>query len=192
MKLIGSTTSPFVRRLRLFLDGVDYQFLQVDIFNPSDRASLIKENPTLKIPMLKDGEQVIFDSGLIYRYLVAKLGSQALSWDQQNALVSIDSVNDALVNMFIIERSGIDNSQDKMYFNIQRERAVTVFTYLDKLAEQGMFEEWNYLAICLYCLLDCWAGPEEEGQQFYQQQVKEQWRTRRVRLQKGKEGTEEV
>ena len=154
MKLIGSTTSPFVRRLRLFLDGVDYEFEQVDIFNPNDRASLIKENPTLKIPMLKDGEQVIFDSGLIYRYLVAKLGSQALSWDQQNALVSIDSVNDALVNMFIIERSGIDNSQDKMYFNIQRERAVTVFTYLDKLAEQGMFEEWNYLAICLYCLLD--------------------------------------
>lgn len=154
MKLIGSTTSPFVRRLRLFLHGVDYEFEQVDIFNPKDRAILVKENPTLKIPMLKDGDQLILDSGLIYRYLLTKLDVPALTWDHQNALVSIDSVNDALVNMFIIERSGIDNSEDKMYFNIQRERAVTVFTYLDELAAKGNFDEWNYLSICLYCLLD--------------------------------------
>ena len=32
MKLYGSTTSPYVRRIRLFLSGKDYEFINMDIF----------------------------------------------------------------------------------------------------------------------------------------------------------------
>ena len=37
-------------------------------------------NPTRKVPMLQDGELVIFDSGVIFRYLCQKLQLPALSW----------------------------------------------------------------------------------------------------------------
>ncbi|MEZ6840978.1 glutathione S-transferase N-terminal domain-containing protein [Acinetobacter baumannii] len=31
---------------------------------------LVQHNPARKVPVLVDGEQVIFDSGVIYRYLL--------------------------------------------------------------------------------------------------------------------------
>lgn len=39
MQLIGSVTSPFVRRLRLLLTDVDYDFLALDIFSEAGSAA---------------------------------------------------------------------------------------------------------------------------------------------------------
>ncbi|MGK0373445.1 MAG: glutathione S-transferase, partial [Glaciecola sp.] len=55
MQLFGSTTSPYVRRLRLYMQDLPHDFVLVDIFNSRDRAEIQSDNPTLKIPMLKDG-----------------------------------------------------------------------------------------------------------------------------------------
>jgi len=154
MQLFGSTTSPFVRRLRLFMQDIPHDFVLVDIFNSRDRAEIQGQNPTLKIPMLKDGDQVVLDSGSIFRYLQAKSGAQTLSWDQQNTLTSIDAASESLVQILILSRSEIDTSADKLYFRIQRERLETVFNHLEKQAQEGMFARWNYLSISLYCLLD--------------------------------------
>jgi glutathione S-transferase len=154
MQLYGSTTSPYVRRLRIYMQDIEYEFVEVDIFNSRDRSSIAIDNPTLKIPMLKDGHQVILDSGVIFEYLHKKQALSELSWDQRNLLTSIDSVNESLVQLFILSRSEIDTSTDKMYFRIQRERIELVLSHLEKAATQGAFEQWNYLSISLYCLLD--------------------------------------
>ena len=66
----------------------------------------------------------------------------------------IDAVNDSMVSMLILSRSEIDTSQDKLFFNLQRERASTVFSALNEEAEKGAFRQWNYATISLYCLLD--------------------------------------
>ena len=41
-----------------------------------------------------------------------------------------------------------------MYFNLQRERVDTTLQHLNQLVEEGYFSDWNYPAICLYCLVD--------------------------------------
>ncbi len=81
MQLLGSVASPFVRRLRLVLAGQPYQFVALNIFESEGRSVLVQHNPARKVPVLVDGEQVIFDSGVIYRYLASKLKFKPLSWD---------------------------------------------------------------------------------------------------------------
>lgn len=154
MQLFGSTTSPYARRLRLFMQDIAHEFVHVDIFNSRDRAGIQRDNPTLKIPMLKDGEQTVLDSGNIYRYLQDKLGAPSLTWDQQNLLTIIDAANESLVQLLILSRSEIDVSSDKMYFRIQRERLDVVFSHIEQKAQQGAFDNWDYLSMSLFCLLD--------------------------------------
>jgi len=68
MKLLGSTTSPFVRRLRIYLDGKDYDFVNLDIFQEEDRKYLTENNPAQKIPALLDNGECIYDSRFFKRH----------------------------------------------------------------------------------------------------------------------------
>ena len=142
MKLYGSDTSPYVRRLKILLAETDYEYEILNIFGEG-REALKKLNPTLKIPMLTDsnleGTDALYDSGLIYRYLVEQYGFTGLSFAQQNLLAVIDSCNDSLVNMMIMRRSEIDTSADKLYFNIQRERQKISFDVLEQEVVKGSF-----------------------------------------------------
>ena len=70
MKLIGSTTSPFVRKARVVLaeKKLDYQFVEE---NPWDADRLPGTgNPLGKVPRLEmDGTEAMFDSRVIVEYL---------------------------------------------------------------------------------------------------------------------------
>ena len=70
MKLLGSTTSPFVRKVRIVLaeKKLDYRFELVDV-RPAD-SSIKASNPLGKVPCLimEDGGAV-FDSRVIVEYL---------------------------------------------------------------------------------------------------------------------------
>ncbi|MBF7073814.1 glutathione S-transferase family protein [Glaciecola sp. MH2013] len=154
MILIGSTTSPYVRRLRMWMSDIEHEFEEVDIFNSADRSRLVARNPTLKVPMLDDNATIVLDSGVIFRYLTNKFNKAPLSWEQENLMTLIDSANDSLVQIFLLSRSDIDTSADKLYFRLQRERFDMVFAELDKAVSEGAFSDWNYASISLYCLLD--------------------------------------
>ncbi len=154
LKLYGSTTSPFVRRLRMWLANSEHQFINLQIFDGPDREILAKRNPTLKIPMIEDGDEVIFDSRVIYRYLTQTFAFPSPSWEQENQLTLIDAATDSLVQMLLLGRSDIDTSEDKMYFTLQRERVDSTLGHLNELVKQGHFADWHYPAICLYSLID--------------------------------------
>lgn len=154
MKLYGSTTSPFVRRLRIWLANTEHEFINMQIFDGPDRALLAERNPAMKIPMLEDDENLIFDSRVIFRYLSAKYDYPMPSWEQENQLTVIDAVNDSLVQILLLKRSDFDTDADHMYFRIQRERIDTSLQHLDELVDRGFFDDWNYPAICLFCLID--------------------------------------
>ena len=79
MKLYGSTTSPFVRRIRIVLASIDHEFLNLQIFSGADRELLASRNPTLKVPCLEDGSEIIFDSRIIYNYLADKYQYEPLT-----------------------------------------------------------------------------------------------------------------
>lgn len=153
MQLFGSVTSPYVRRTRLLLVDVDYEFRDLAIYG-ADQAELARHNPTLKIPTLIDGETTLFDSRVIQRYLAARLGHAPLSWAEENQLTVIDGANDAFVALLLAARSGLDPSQDAMIYNRHRERIRACLDWLDTAAADGAFDHWHYPAVCVYCMLD--------------------------------------
>jgi glutathione S-transferase len=158
MKLLGSTTSPFVRRLRLYslqLNVTDFEFMPLDIFaNSEDRKLLTEKNPAQKVPALIDDEQCIYDSRVIFRYLSDKYQQPSLTWRQENLLTLIDAANDSLISLFLLKKSGLDTNEDLFFFNLQHERVEKTFLALEDSVNNGEFEQWHYPAICLYCLLD--------------------------------------
>lgn len=160
MKIYGSLTSPYVRRLRILLASTPYDFENINIFG-SERGKLKSVNPTLKIPMFEDtnnnGLPLLLDSNLAFEYVQEVLNLAPLSWQGKNDLALINSCNDSLVNMMILKRSSVDTSEDKLYFNIQRERSETTFSYFDKKLGEGALTDWNYVTISLLVLIE-WAG----------------------------------
>jgi glutathione S-transferase len=158
LKLYGSTTSPYVRRLRIWLANTEHEFVNLQIFAEQDRQILAAKNPTMKIPMLEDGvegqERIIFDSRVIYRYLTDKHNDPLLNWEQENQLTLIDSANDSLVQMFILSNSDIKADEDKLFFKLQKERVNSVLVVLNEMVAKEQFNNWNYPAVCLYCLID--------------------------------------
>lgn len=154
MQLYGSQTSPYVRRIRLLLAETPHQFINMNIFAEADRQKLLALNPTLKIPMLQDNDEIIFDSNVIYRYLATKMGLAALSWYQENQLTLINAVNDSLVSLFLCTRSGLNTNEDRLFFNAQKERIAASMFVLEQQATNQEFANWQYPAMALYCLLD--------------------------------------
>ncbi|MDA7418415.1 glutathione S-transferase N-terminal domain-containing protein [Xenophilus arseniciresistens] len=70
MKLIGSTSSPYVRKVRVVMaeKRLDYQFVQEDVW--ADGTTIATSNPLGKVPCLvMDGGEAMFDSRVIVEYL---------------------------------------------------------------------------------------------------------------------------
>ena len=154
MQLLGSVASPFVRRLRLVLAEQQYQFVAINIFESEGRSVLVQHNPARKVPVLVDGEQHVFDSGVIYRYLANKLGMKALTWDQENILTTVNACCDSLVELLLCKRSGFDVSEDKLFFNLQHERVQATLEALEQHVRDGKFAQWDYLSMSLYTVID--------------------------------------
>ncbi|MCW8091713.1 glutathione S-transferase family protein [Alteromonas sp. ASW11-130] len=154
MKIFGSTTSPYVRRLRILLAQTPHDFVNLEIFQEEDRAKLAEQNPTLKIPCLEDEGGVIFDSRVIYRYIADKFQYTPLNWEQENQLTLIDSANDSLVQLLLLKRSELDIGEDRLYYRLQKERVQTILLELDNQVRLNGFEGWDYPAICLFTLID--------------------------------------
>ena len=70
MKLIGSNTSPYVRKVRIVMaeKKLDYQHVQEDVWAPG--TTIGESNPLGKVPCLvMEGGEAVFDSRVIVEYL---------------------------------------------------------------------------------------------------------------------------
>ena len=70
MKLIGSTTSPYVRKVRVVMaeKKLDYEFVDEDVWSPE--STIAQSNPLGKVPCLvMEGGEALFDSRVIVEYL---------------------------------------------------------------------------------------------------------------------------
>lgn len=70
MKLIGSLTSPYVRKVRIVMSEkkLDYQFVPDDVWSPE--SQMAQYNPLGKVPCLvMEGGEAVFDSRVIVEYL---------------------------------------------------------------------------------------------------------------------------
>jgi glutathione S-transferase len=69
LKLIGSLTSPYVRKVRIVMaeKKLDYQLTLEDVWGNDD---ILKSNPLGKVPCLvMEGGEAVFDSRVIVEYL---------------------------------------------------------------------------------------------------------------------------
>ena len=72
MKLIGSLSSPYVRKVRIVMaeKKLDYQFVEEDVWG---RDTILASNPLGKVPCLvMEGGEAVFDSRVIVEYLDAR------------------------------------------------------------------------------------------------------------------------
>lgn len=70
MKLIGSTTSPYVRKVRIVMaeKKLDYDFVIEDVWSAD--SAIAQSNPLGKVPCLvMEGGEALFDSRVIVEYL---------------------------------------------------------------------------------------------------------------------------
>ncbi|MFU2511148.1 glutathione S-transferase family protein [Pseudoalteromonas sp. ASV78] len=156
MQLLGSTTSPFVRRIRIWalLNHCELEFINLDIFAAHDRQLMIKNNPARKVPVLICKQHTLADSNNIIRFLLELYNHPRLSWQQEHLLSTINGCNDSLVELLLCQRSGFDTTQDKLFFNLQNERIAETLSYLNSHLADAEFKSCEYLCISLYCLLD--------------------------------------
>lgn len=70
MKLIGSLTSPYVRKVRVVMaeKKLDYAFVQEDVW--AQDTTIAQSNPLGKVPcLIMEGGEALFDSRVIVEYL---------------------------------------------------------------------------------------------------------------------------
>jgi glutathione S-transferase len=156
-QLYGSQTSPFVRRIRILLENIKYEFKEVEIFE-KDSVLLNKINPINQIPVLVDGERVIWDSRQIFNYLNSFHRFQNMDWDDENILTAIDGAMNSAVALLLLRRSEINIDEPLMYVQRQKDRIESILDHLAPLVrEKVATAAWDIHSISLYAFFD-WAS----------------------------------
>jgi glutathione S-transferase len=108
MKLIGSTTSPYVRKVRIVMSEkkLDYQFVLEDVWAADTQMAL--SNPLGKVPCLvMEGGEAVFDSRVIVEYLdtLSPVGKLIPSGGRERAEVKTwEALADGLLDAAVLAR----------------------------------------------------------------------------------------
>jgi len=144
MKLIGSLTSPYVRKIRIVLaeKKVDYDLVLDSPWAEGNQIAAL--NPLGKVPVLVlDDESTLFDSRVIAEYLdtvapnnrlIPASGRERISVKRWEALA--DGVLDAAVAAFLESRRP-DGERSPSWIERQRDKIAQAFQAMsDELGEQ--------------------------------------------------------
>lgn len=154
MILYGSQTSPFARRIRLLLNENEYEFRKVDIFNTEERKKLLTLSPLLKIPILDIEGKIIWDSRVIFNVLCKMGHHSSLSIEEENILTAINDVSDSLVQKLLASRSQLSFPHGTPLAVSHSDRITNTLNYLEQKIEENYFNQWNFLSMSLFTLID--------------------------------------
>jgi len=108
MKLIGSETSPYVRKVRIVMaeKKLDYQFVLEDVWSAD--TTMAQANPLGKVPCLvMEGGEAVFDSRVIVEYLdtLSPVGKLIPSSGRERAEVKTwEALSDGLLDACVLAR----------------------------------------------------------------------------------------
>ena len=108
MKLIGSATSPYVRKVRIVMaeKKLDYQLLHEDVWSAA--TTITASNPLGKVPCLvMEGGEAVFDSRVIVEYLdtLSPVGKLIPTQGRERAEVKTwEALADGLMDAAILAR----------------------------------------------------------------------------------------
>lgn len=108
MKLIGSATSPYARKVRIVMaeKKLDYQFILEDVW--AARTTIAASNPLGKVPcLIMEGGEALFDSRVIVEYLdtLSPVGKLIPAQGRERAEVKTwEALADGLLDAAILVR----------------------------------------------------------------------------------------
>lgn len=134
MKLYGTTTSPFVRRVRVVAAEVGEAVERIDTAPEAGQAALREVSPIRKVPVAVVDGRTIYDSHQIIDWLVTTRGWHDLApprdvWQQCNVVNAIDAALDAVIQLFYLRRDGVA-IEGSAYEKRQLERTDAIFAWL--------------------------------------------------------------
>ena len=145
MKLIGSNASPYVRRIRFLLTDKDYEFMPIQVMSKEGKELLARYSPTQRVPLLVDGDKVVWDSMLITEYLQGNI-----DFEIKKELVLINEMTDSALQLFQLRLFDTDKNDSGTLSQSNLKRIDAILGYFEKreLKGWGLVEQW------LYCSLD--------------------------------------
>jgi glutathione S-transferase len=108
MKLLGSTSSPYVRKVRVVMaeKKLDYAFVPEDVWGPD--TTIAEANPLGKVPcLIMEGAEALFDSRVIVEYLdtLSPVGKLIPSVGRERAEIKTwEALADGLMDAAILAR----------------------------------------------------------------------------------------
>ena len=154
--LIGSLTSPYVRRMRMVMENIPYALKELNIYDNAEGAEYLhKVNPVHQVPVLVDGDQSIWDSRVIFRYLNEKHKMETLSWEQENMLTAVEGALNSGIALFLkTKRSDMAIDKSKLVFQRHLDRMKSVLDYLKPHLASPAAKDWNFVNMTIYSTID--------------------------------------
>jgi glutathione S-transferase len=140
MKLYGTITSPYTRRVAVVAAELGEPVERIDTASEAGMAELRKISPIRKVPVAILDEKVVFDSHQIHACLVAKHGAWGTqSADEVNRVAAIDGAVDSLIQLFYLRRDGVGAVTGSVFETRQLERVDAIFWWLSGQVSDGSF-----------------------------------------------------
>jgi glutathione S-transferase len=137
MKLYGSTTSPYVRRVRIVATELGVPFELILSSTDEGQKALRALSPIWKVPVAEVDGQTIFDSHVIIEYLHRRHGYGPLrtaggaAWVREHNLVNAaDATLDSLISLLYLERDGIETGKTPILVK-QSDRVKSILTWFE-------------------------------------------------------------
>lgn len=134
MKLYGTVTSPFVRRVRVVAAELGCEVERIDTATEEGQAKLREVTPIRKVPVAVVDGRMLFDSRVIIDWLLTTRGYGALTppkdrWREANLLNAIDAAADSVIQLFYLRRDGVP-VDGTPFAQRQLERTASIFAWL--------------------------------------------------------------
>jgi len=159
MKLYGTVTSPFVRRVRIVAELVGAEIALVDTSTEEGQLELRTLSPIWKIPVLESEDKAIFDSRVIIDYLLRRHGNRNLRtdsgvgrWREANLISVIDGALDSAINAFYLMKDGAKPEQ-LAYLAKQRGRVESAMSWIDKQLDGGYLTDVKRIGLAEIALV---------------------------------------
>jgi glutathione S-transferase len=154
LQLHGTPRSHFTRIVRITCHELGLELESVDAGNVV-AAQSFGGNPLMQVPVLVDGERVVWDSHNICRYLVERqgadpLGMESLDWARRNLVSIIHGVMSAEVRLILAERCEMDTTG--AMFDKARETLRRGLLWIDERIESEV--GLTYPAVCAVAMWD--------------------------------------
>jgi len=158
MKLYGTTTSPFTRRVAIVAAEVGEAIERIDTASEAGQAALRAVSPIRKVPVAIVDDKTLFDSRVIVDWLTTTRGWGGIApprdrWREQNLLNAVDAAIDSMIQLFYLRRDGIA-IDDTPFAKRQLERTGAILEWLGTELSPHHFGLAELSAICALDWMD--------------------------------------